>query len=38
MTVERELSKYRFSLVGTGNIIWDEGDLELADDYVFRRV
>ena len=38
MTVERELSKYRFSLVGTGKIIWYKGDLELADDYVFRRV
>jgi len=31
MALERELSKYRFSLVGTGKIIWDKGDLELAD-------
>jgi hypothetical protein len=38
MTVERELSKYRFSLLETRKIIWDKGDLELADDYVFRRV
>jgi hypothetical protein len=38
MTAERELSKYRFSLVGKGKIIWDKGDLELADDYVFSRV
>jgi hypothetical protein len=38
MTVDRELSKYRFSLLGIRKIIWDKGDLELADYYVFNRV
>jgi len=38
MTFDRELSKYIFSLVGIAKIIWDKGDLELADDYVSRRV
>jgi hypothetical protein len=37
LTVERELSKYRLGLMGTGKIIWDKEDLELAD-YVFWRV
>jgi hypothetical protein len=38
VTVDSDLSKYIFSLVGIAKIIWDKGDLELADDYVSRRV
>jgi hypothetical protein len=32
MTIDRELSKYRFTFLGIGKIIWEKGDLELADD------